>query len=762
MQLTSGTRLAQYEILDPLGSGGMGEVYRARDLRLGRDVAVKVLPQHLAGDPGMRQRFEHEMRAVAAVTHPGIMSVYEFGKVGDLSFAVVELIEGETLRKRLSSGALPWATAAAMGAELAEALTAAHAKGIVHRDIKPENIVLTREGRTKLLDFGLARASRDIPDMHATFASLTSPGLLMGTVGYIAPEQIQGQPATAESDIFATGCVLYESVTGRMPFVRSTAAEVMAAVLNAEPLPVSESGVHVPPELQRVILHCLAKRPTDRFRSARDLAAALRALTADSGAVSTVTRTPTRTRRPAGKSVAVLPFDNLTGDPDADHLCDGLTESVINCLAQLPKLRVVPRGTVFRFKGRADDLASVALALNVRTIVTGRVARRGGRLSVQAELIDAVNDAQLWGDQYLRDGIELASLQQEIPFQISEGLRLRLTPEEKKRLAKPPTESSDAYQHYLRGRYYWNKFTPDGFRRSVDCFERAIGIDAKYALAWSGLGDAYGTMGYYGIIPTQEAMSKARLAALEALRLDHRLPEAHVTMALTHLLADWSWADAEAEFEEAIRLNPRHAPAYVFYGLFSVAAGETEAGLARALRARELDPLSPITNIGVAWTCMFARRFDAAIDALRQTLDLEPMFRQAQGALCGALMFAGQNDTAARLLAEYGYVWGSPLPGAEVLPVVLARDGVQAFVRTQLSLMEAAGGDAMYPAIAMASTHARAGHADEALTRLERIVDERNGQSVFLFVEPAFDAIRGEPRFQALLVRLSGLRSPKA
>ena len=762
LSLATGTRLAQYEILEPLGAGGMGEVYRARDIRLERDVAVKVLPQHLAGDPGMRERFEREMRAVAALTHPGIMAVFELAKVGDLSFAVVELLDGETLRKRLATGVLPWAKAAAIGADLAEALAAAHAKGIVHRDVKPENVVLTRDGRTKLLDFGLARSHAETVETHVTGSNLTVPGLLMGTIGYIAPEQIHGQPATAVSDIFATGCVLYEMVTGRMPFARSTPAEVMAAVLNAEPQPISESGVHAPPELQRVVLHCLAKRPADRFQSARDLASALRALTAESGSVSVVSPTPARTRRPATKSIAVLPFENLTGDADADYLCDGLTESVINCLSQLPKLRVVPRSTVFRYKGRADDLASVGLALNVRTIVTGRVARRGGRLNIQAELVDVVSDAQLWGDQYLREGSDLASLQQEISFQISEGLRLRLTPEERKRLAKPATASPEAYQHYLRGKYYWNKWTPEFFKRAIECFEQAIAIDPQFALAWSGLGDAYGTLGYYGGLPTQAAMAKARPAALRALELDDKLAEAHVTMAFAHLFADWSWADAEREFRTAIRLNPRHAQAHAFYGLFSVAAGDTEEGIARALRGRDLDPLSTLTNINVGWAYMFARRYDAAIEALLHTLDLDPSFQQAQGTLCGAYMFAGQFDRAARLLAEHNCFWGGPLPGAQVLPDVLAREGVQAYLHKQLELMAAAGGDCIYPTIALAVTHAMAGDTNDALTILERIVDERSGPSVFLSVEPAFDKLRQEPRFEALLARLSGLRSGKA
>jgi serine/threonine protein kinase/Tfp pilus assembly protein PilF len=761
VSIATGTQLAQYEILEPLGAGGMGEVYRARDLRLARDVAVKVLPSHLAADPEMRARFEREARAIAALSHPGIMGIYELARVGDLSFAVVELLEGETLRKRLASGALPWRDAAARGAAIAEAVAAAHAKGIVHRDIKPENIVLTHDGRVKVLDFGLARSHAG-RTQGTTLGSLTSPGLIMGTVGYIAPEQIRGEEASEASDIFAIGCVVHEMVTGRMAFGRATAAETMAAILNAEPPPVSESGVHAPPELEMVIRHCLAKGPHERFSSAQDLASALRALTRESGAVTVVSPTPARTRRPAGKSVAVLPFENLTGDADAEYLCDGVTESIINCLSQLPKLRVVPRGTVFRYKGRADDLASVGLALNVRSIVTGRVARRAGRLSIQAELVDVVSDAQLWGDQYLREDADLASLQQEIAFQISEGLRLRLTAEERRRLKKSPTENSEAYQHYLRGRHYWNQWTPESFRRAAECFEQAIKVDPGYALAWAGLSDAYGTMGYYGVLPTQAAMAKARPAAQRALELDDRLAEAHVTMAFTRLFADWSWEGAEREFREAIRLNPRHAVAHAFYGLFSVAAGETGEGIARALRGRDLDPLSALTNINVGWSYMFAHRYDLAIEALRQTLELDPGFVQAQGTLAGAHMFAGDYERAAQLFARYRNMWGGPLPGAETLPEALARGGVAAFLDRHLELMQAAGGESVYPAIAIAAVQILAGRVEEALSRLERIVDERSGQSVFLFVEPAFDRLRGEPRFQALLARLAGLRSAKA
>jgi serine/threonine protein kinase len=759
--ITTGTRLAQYEIIEPLGSGGMGVVYRARDSRLERDVAIKVLPQHLASDPEMRGRFEREARSVAALSHPGILAIHELAKVGDLSFAVMELLEGVTLRKRIAEGRIAWREAAAISADVADALAAAHAKGIVHRDIKPENIFITRDQRVKVLDFGLARSHHATArESMATLGVVTSPGLIMGTIGYIAPEQIRGDEATGASDIFALGCVLYELVTGHSAFGRSTAAETMAAALHAEPQSLNDAGVDAPPELGRIIQHCLVKQPDERFQSARDVALALRSLTGESGVV--INQTPTRTRKPTAKSVAVLPFLNLTGDPEAEYLCDGLTESIINCVSQLPRLRVVPRSTVFRYKGREADATSVALALNVRSLVTGRVIRRGSALNIQAELVDVIADAQLWGDQYLRDSSDLASLQQEIAYQISEGLRVKLTGEQRKRLKAKPTESSEAYQHYLRGRYHWNKWTPEGFRKAVESFEAAIVADPTYALAYSGLGDAYGVMGYYGIVPMRLAMTKAGTAARKALELDGTLAEAHVTMAFGHVFNDWNWEKAEQSFQQALKLNPRLPTAHSFYGLFSVAAGDTDAGIERALRGRDLDPLSALMNIDVAWAYFFARRFDLALDAARRTLDLDPNFQQAQAALVVAYDALGQIDRAARLFAEYGHYWGVPLPGTEVLPEVLAREGPAGYYRKQLELMEAVGGDAAYPRICMAAAHVRAGNVDEALLRLERVIAEREGHCAFMRVDPFFDAVRSDSRFAELLRPLEGLRSRHA
>jgi serine/threonine protein kinase/tetratricopeptide (TPR) repeat protein len=759
--IAAGTRLAQYEILEPLGSGGMGEVYRARDLRLEREVAVKVLPQHLAADPEMRERFEREARSVAALSHPGILAIYELALVGDLPFAVMELLDGETLRRRIAGGPLPWRKAAQFGVELAEALSAAHAKGIVHRDIKPENIFITRDERIKILDFGLAR-SYGGSDAGITVGVVTSPGVLLGTIGYLAPEQIQGHDADASCDIFSMGCVLFEMVTGRMAFGRATAAEMMAAILHAEPLSPVESGVQAPPDLEQVIRLCLAKRPQDRFTSGRDVALALRALSVDSGVVMQSTPTPTRTRRPAAKSVAVLPFENLTGDADADYLSDGVTESVINCLSQLPKLRVVPRGTVFRYKGRSVDPTSVGLALNVRSLVTGRIVRRGATLNIQAELVDVASESQLWGDQYVRDAMDLPSVQQEIAFQISEGLRVRLTGEERKRLRDVPTTNSDAYQQYLRGRHHWNTWTPEGFLRAAECFERAIQADPKYALAYSGLGDAYGVMGYYGVLPIDVAMAKARAAAVRALALDRRLAEAHMTMGFARLFQDWDWTGAKEAFERAIALNPRLPLAHSFYGLFSVAAGETDAGIERASRGRDLDPLSLVANVMLVWSYYFARQFDRALEEARRALDLDPTVPQIQAALDIIYEQLGRYDDAARIFPLHRSIFGVHVAGTEALPAMNAPDGVEAFYERLLGLMEQQGGEAKFPPIALMFSHLRAGHLEEALRRFERMVDAHEGHCVFAWSDPGFDPLRGDPRFEALLQRLIGLRSRNA
>ena len=477
MSLAEGKRLAQYEIVAPLGSGGMGEVYRARDLRLGRDVAIKVMADHIASDPEMRRRFETEARSVASLSHPSILSIHELAIVDGVPMAVMELLEGENLRSRIKRGALPWREAARIAATVADGLAAAHARGIVHRDLKPENIFLTTDDGVKILDFGLALQRLDSPlAPDVPTMAMTADRVVMGTFGYMSPEQVTGGRVDGRSDLFALGCVLYEMLTGRALFTGETPQEIIASLMHDSGIDLSAFDPLLPAEMRAILLRCIDRVAARRFESAHDLAMALQALQTGSVSVS-----PARRRNLRGKSLAVLPFVNAVADPSIEYLTDGITESIINSLSQLPGLRVVPRSLVFRYKGLQADPATVGLALNARTILTGRVVQQGDFINIQAELVDTNTESQLWGEQFRQKTSELVTLQQEIAWQISEALRLKLTGQQKKRLRKKPTVNPEAYQEYLRGRYLWNNWTPESFRRALDHFERAISIDPTYA-----------------------------------------------------------------------------------------------------------------------------------------------------------------------------------------------------------------------------------------------------------------------------------------
>ncbi len=442
MPLAPGTRLGAYEILSPLGSGGMGEVYRARDSKLDRDVAIKVLPQHLSNNPEALARFEREAKALAALSHPNIIAIHDFGREGGIYYVVTELLEGETTRHRLEDGPMPWRKAVEIAIAVADGLSAAHAKGIIHRDLKPENLFLTTDGRVKILDFGLARW-KSPSDTLPTAATITDPGTVMGTAAYMSPEHVKGLVVEAPGDIFALGTILYEMISGQRVFGRPSGGETMAAVLMHHPQPVADTGKQIPLELDRVIAHCLEKNSGERFQSARDLAFALQAVLAG----TTTTRSMAAPkRRKVIDSLAVLPFVNEGGDPEGEYLSDGVTENLINALSQLPKLRVIARSVVFRRKGDQGDPQQAGRDLDVRAVLTGRVLQRGETLVVRTELVDVADGSRLWGEQYNRKLADLLLLEEEISRQITAKLRLRLSGRDQKRLAKRPTRSTEAYQ----------------------------------------------------------------------------------------------------------------------------------------------------------------------------------------------------------------------------------------------------------------------------------------------------------------------------
>ena len=801
MPLTSGARLGPYVILSPLGAGGMGEVYRARDQRLERDVAIKVLPEHLAQDPEALTRFEREAKAVAALSHPNILAIHDFGNEQGLSFAVMELLEGETLRGRLTQSPLPWRKAVEVGVAVADGLSAAHSKGIIHRDLKPENIFLTNDGRVKILDFGLALVADPIPsgDQETTAleparrGSVTQPGTVLGTFGYMSPEQVRGEQAIPASDIFSLGCVLYETVSGRKAFARTTAAESVAAVLKEDPPELGSAGNRgaLPPEIERVIFHCLEKKAADRFQSARDVAFALKNI----GSASVVSQpVPQPVAAPAAPlqaqlkprprrlvwigaaasilvlagalvflwmgrnrpidTLAVLPFVNASNDPNAEYLSDGITEGIINNLSQLPNLGVMSRSSVFRYKGKDVDAQAVGRDLNVRAVLAGRVARRGEELSISTELIDARTNRQMWGEQYNRRTSDLMALQEQISREISDRLRLRLTGEDKKKMARRPTENAEAYQIYLQGRYQWNKRTLDGMQQSIDLFQQAISKDERYALAYAGLADAYALLADYNVLPAREVMPRAKTAAMKAIEIDDSLAEAHASLGWVKLTHDWAWPDAEREFKRSIELNANYPTAHQWYGEYLMVMGRFDDALAETKKAVEIDPLSLVANTGVCSTLYYAGRYDQAVERCRKAIGMDGNFGPAHLFLGRAFK---QKASYAEAIAELQRALDLSEGNTNELAALghgYALAGRRAEAMKILDDLQERSKQTYVQPLWIAGIHIGLGQKDQAFEGLQKAYQDRSGWLVYLRVDPMFNPIRSDPRFSDLLQRV--------
>jgi eukaryotic-like serine/threonine-protein kinase len=749
--LSAGARLAQYEIVGPIGSGGMGEVYRARDPRLDRDVAIKVMAPHVAADPEMRRRFETEARAIAALSHPSIMAIHELAVVDDQPVAVMELLEGHTLRARLARGAVPWRDAVRIGASIAEGLAAAHARGVIHRDLKPENVFLTNDAAVKILDFGLALRRLELPALDGAGPTLarTAPHVVLGTLGYMSPEQISGDRIDGRSDIFALGCVLYEMLSGRALFAGSTPQEIVAQLMHDRIPELADLDAVAPKALRAIVARSIERTPSKRFDSAGDVAMALRALLSGSTAVSAGRKTRTR-----GKSLGVLPFVNQGADSTIEFLTDGITESIINSVSQLSGLRVVPRSLVFRYKGVQADPATIGVALNARTILTGRVSQQGDYLTIQAELVDTATESQLWGEQFRTRLSELPNLQQDIAWQISEALRLKLTGEQKKKLRKRASVDPEAYQEYLRGRYFFNAWSPDGFRKALEHFERAIERDPAYAPAYAGLGDVIGCMSYYGLISPHDGFPRARAAAEKAIALDAELADAYGTLALGSLFRRLDWEDAARQFGRSIALNPKLASVRAFHSIMLSTLGRHDEAIAEARAARELDPLSPLVNMSVGWAFHFSGQPEQTIAELMRTRDLHRHdASEVHGLLMVSYELLGRFEDAARTAA--GHICFGVPTDAEALLNAWRAGGAHGYWLERLAAIDRVDGSISPKTdYGYACVLTNLGRHDEAMAHLTSLVDNQQGSVVFLAVEPSLAPLRARPDFDTLLKRI--------
>jgi serine/threonine-protein kinase len=790
-----GQQLGPYEILAPLGAGGMGEVYRARDTRLDREVAIKVLPRALGQDQSALARFEREAKAVAALSHPNILSIHDYGTEQGTRFAVMELLNGETLRQRLRRSALPWRQAVETGLAIAEGLAAAHAKGIIHRDLKPENLFLTTDDRIKILDFGLARVEIQPPpqaeiqpcqpaETVSFVPAQTDPGTVMGTAGYMSPEQVCGQQVDARSDIFSFGCVLYEMVAGKRAFLGRTAAETMAAILHKEPAVSEKLRKELPRELAVLLRQCLEKAPEKRLATAQQLIFALRSVANRAAGPPASPRSWRRLARPpigiaaallllglvgvallvkgqrlddqadkAIDSLAVLPFVNSSGDPEMEFLSDGITESLINALSQVPTLRVPARTTVFRYKGQEINLPQIGQALRVRAVLSGKIARLGDSLNIQVELVDVKQNTQLWGDQYQRKLADIFAIQQEIAQQICDKLQVRLTGDDKKRLSKNYTDNPEAYQLYLKGRFQAAKGTKEGLKNGLQYFRQALEFDPTYALAYEGMAYDYLVANEWFLSP-KEAMPRSLAASKKALDIDEEVADAHTWLAAGVSWWQWDWTTGEKEYKRALALKSNSAVGHLYYGWFLMNLHRFDEAVVEVNKALECDPLSAEVNWLSGIVFHYAGRYDTAIAQFRQALELEPNYWMAQLHLGRAYIEKRQLAQGIAELEKARLMEPSVPEIVAALARAYALEGRKAETRRLLGELTVRSQHDYVPAYLFAVIHAALGDNDRAFDALERAYADRSFYLTWLKIDPELDPLRADPRFVDLLRRV--------
>ncbi|HEY8227779.1 MAG TPA: protein kinase [Pyrinomonadaceae bacterium] len=830
--ISPNTTLAHYTIISQIGAGGMGEVYRARDTHLNREVALKILPSDVAANHDRMDRFAREAKSAAALNHPNIAHIYEIGESDGLHYIAMEFIDGLTLREKIHHERTELRKLLRYLQHAAEGLAKAHATGIVHRDLKPDNIMITSEGHAKILDFGLAKLiepqallGNDSSEVAtAVMPHHSTPGTVMGTVGYMSPEQAQGKTKEIDqrSDIFSFGCILFEAATGKKPFEGDSVLKSLHMVVYEPAPPIADLNPAAPTELQRIVRRCLAKDRDERYQSIKDVAIELKELrrelegpgidttvpppprskapedgvTRGNSITSTSSGSSLQTRassaeyvvsgikqhkltaaiialvvlavgitalvfylraRPSNvviKSIAVMPFVNEGGKAELEYLSDGMTDTLISSLSQLPNLSVKARSSVFRYKGKETNPQTIGKELNVQAILNGRIAQHGDQLTLTLELVDAQTENVIWSEQFNRQQADLVSLESEIARNVSAKLRTKLSGTDEQKVAKTYTANPEAYQLYLKGLYHWNKRTGEALKTSIDYFNQAIEKDPNYAQAYAGMALAYVLLPEYSAGKPAESMEKAKAAARKALELDDTLAEAHTALAYSLYSYERNIPDSDREFQRAIELNPNYATAHQWYGGANLASTQRfDQAIAEGKRAVELDPLSLIANLELATTYDYARQYDQAIEQLGKAIELDPNWYLAHMLLCQTYDLKGQFAQATAEGEKARELNDDPTVLA-YLAHAYARSGKREEAMKVVGQMHELAKQRYVPAYGFGLAYAGLGDKDQAFQWLERSLQDRAWEITYLKVDPNMDSLRTDPRFKDLVRRV--------
>ncbi|MBZ5722122.1 MAG: protein kinase [Acidobacteriia bacterium] len=748
-----GLELGHYHIAEKIGAGGMGEVYRAQDQHLGRDVAIKVLPPGTLSDETARRRFRNEALTLSRLNHPNIATVHDFDTQAGVDFLVMEYVPGTTLREKLAAGPLPEREVAHLGAQLAEGLAAAHEQAVIHRDLKPGNLQLTTDGRLKILDFGLARLVQPVSG-DAETETISETRALAGTLPYMAPEQLRGERVDARSDIWAAGVVLYEMATARLPFQGKTSPAVADQILHAQTKSPQRLQPRLSLRLADIILKCLEKDAENRYQSAKELQVDLRRLilpTSAAGVAAGATRKRARSKRI--RSVAVLPLTNFSRDPEQEYFADGMTETLICNLAKLQAVKITSRTSVMRYKGSETALPQIAEELNVDAVVEGSVMRVGPRVRITAQLIHAATDTHLWAESYERDFEDVLLVQSEIARAIAREIQVAITPDEAKRLSRARRVNPEAYEAYLKGRFHWYKLSREHLDTALNYFQVSLEKDPRDPLAYVGIAWVWGSRGDCGLIPPREALPKAKAAALKAIELDDSLADAHMGLGMVRVVG-WEWDEAAKEYQRAIELMPNSAEAHFFLSDLLLSRGRPDEWKMHVERALELDPLNFFFQCFYGWHLLYLCRYDQAIAELRKALRTEPNLPAAHLRLWGALYGKGMYEEAAAEAKAFFEVLGDK-EVAQALQRGYLDTGYSGTMRRAAEALTARSHSTYVQPTQIARLYAHAGDKDHALEWLEKAYEERLPAMIHLGVDPDWSFLRSEPRFQDLMHRLN-------